>query len=120
LADDLFEAEPLARELVDLGLKRSFRTAQTVLTFVDRTIEAIGSSNFGLDQTPDPHLGHERPGLVTLWKPVEAGLDETEDGEEQQDWISEPERRMAEKIARQVKALIGSFQLVKGTARKEI
>src|SRR5690606_28167042 len=85
LADDLFEAEPLARELVDLGLKRSFRTAQPVLTFVGRTIEVIGSSNFGLDQTPDPHLGHERPGLVTLWKPVEAGLDETEDGEEQQD-----------------------------------
>jgi len=107
-----------ARELQELGLGRSYRTAQAVLTFVDKAIGAIGHANFGLDGVPEAHVGHERPGLVVLWKPVEAGLDEAEDGDEPQDWISEPERRMADKIAAQVRALVGSFQLVKGEARK--
>ena len=108
-----------ARELVDLGLGRSYRTAQSVLTFVDEAIEAIGPANFGLEEAPERHVGDDkRPGLVALWKPVEAGADEGEDGDEPQDWISEPERRMADKIAAQIKALIGSFQLVKGEPRK--
>lgn len=108
-----------ARMLQELGLGQSFRTAHTVLEFVDRTIEAIGPTNFGLRDAPEPHEGdRKRPGLVVLWKPVEAGSDDSEDSDEPQDWISEPERRMADKIAVQVKALIGSFQLVKGEPRK--
>jgi len=107
-----------ARELQELGLGRSYRTAQSVLTFVDRAVEAIGPGNLGLDSAPDPHLGDQRPGLVTLWKPVEAGPDEAEEEDEPPNWISEPERRMADKIAAQVKALIGSFQLAKGEPRK--
>jgi ATP-dependent helicase/nuclease subunit A len=117
-ASDL--APPIdARPLVDLGLGRSYRTTQSVLTFVDKAIGSIGPANFGLEHAPEPHLGDEkRPGLVALWKPVEAGADQGEEGEEPQDWISEPERRMADKIAAQVKALIGSFQLVKDKKRK--
>jgi ATP-dependent helicase/nuclease subunit A len=107
-----------ARELRELGLGRSYRTAQSVLSFVDKAVETIGHRNLGLDNPPDPHVGDDRPGLVSLWKPVEAGLDEAEEADEPANWISEPERRMADKIAAQVKALIGGFQLVKGGPRK--
>src|SRR5690606_24319582 len=112
-------ANVAARELRDLGLGQSFRTAHAGLEFVDKAIEAIGPAQFGLRETPEAHEGdRKRPGLVVLWKPVEAGADEGEEGDEPQDWISEPERRMADKIAAQVKALVGSFQLVKGEPRK--
>jgi ATP-dependent helicase/nuclease subunit A len=105
------------RELVELGLGRSYRTAQPVLDFVDRAIGAIGPANFGLSAAPDPHLGDQRPGLVTLWNPVSSRPEDEEDGEGPETWLSEPERRMADKIAAQIKALIGSFALVKGEPR---
>src|SRR5690606_24734160 len=119
MAEDLREPEPFARPLVDLGLGRSYRTAQSVLTFVDEAIEAIGPANFGLKEDPEAHLGDiARPGLVALWKPIEPGIDEAEEGDEPPTWITEPERRMADSIAAQVKALIGRFQLMKGEPRK--
>ena len=105
-----------ARELQDLGLGRSYRTAQSVLTFVDDAIEAIGHGNFGLDRKPEPHIGDERPGLVTLWAPVPGHPDEVEDGGEDgpEIGVSEPERRMAEKIALQIRQMWdGGFPLVK-------
>ncbi len=108
-----------ARELRDLGLGRSYRTAQSVLTFVDEAIEAIGYGNFGLDRKPEPHIGDERPGLVTLWAPVPGHPDEVEsEGEDGPEiGVSEPERRMAEKIALQIRKMWdGGFPLVKDKA----
>ncbi|WP_120075548.1 double-strand break repair helicase AddA [Aurantiacibacter odishensis] len=108
-----------ARELQDLGLGRSYRTAQSVLTFVDDAIEAIGHGNFGLDRKPEPHIGDNRPGLVTLWAPVPGHPDEAEDGGEDgpEIGVSEPERRMAEKIALQIRQMWdGGFPLVKDKA----
>ena len=116
-----------ARELVELGLGRSYRTAQPVLDFVDAAIAAIGPASFGLDHTPERHIGDDRPGLVTLWQPVRAqdgdDADEEESGnsdaaEGPEAWLSAPERRMAERIARQIKALIGHYPLVKGHERR--
>jgi ATP-dependent helicase/nuclease subunit A len=109
-----------ARELVDLGLGRSYRTAQPVLDFVDAAISAIGPANFGLDGAPDPHVGDRRPGLVTLWQPVLSRPgDEDDDSEEgPEGWLSAPERRMADKIADQIKALIDHYPLVKGEERR--
>lgn len=107
-----------ARPLQDLGLGRSYRTSQPVLEFVDRAIAAIGPTNFGLDRAPEPHIGFERPGLVTLWQPVNARPDDEEDPEGPEAWLSEPERRMANRIAEQVKAwLHNGFPLVKGQPR---
>lgn len=102
-----------ARELVELGLGRSYRTAQPVLDFVDGAIEAIGPANFGLKESPERHVGEQRPGLVTLWNPVNSRPDDEEDGEGPESWLSEPERRMADRIAEQVKRMIGHFPLVK-------
>jgi ATP-dependent helicase/nuclease subunit A len=112
------------RDLLDLGLDQSFRTARPVLEFVDRAIALIGPARFGLKTPPDPHRGEDRPGLVTLWRPIGAeasddgDLDEgTDEGEE--GWLSRPDRRLAEKIALQVRAwLDDGFSLAKGGLRR--
>ncbi len=107
-----------ARELLDLGLGQSFRTAQKVLSFVDGAIAAIGHTRFGLQEEPEPHIGDERPGLVTLWQPVTSTADDAVEEEGEQTWVSSAERRMAGKIARQVKAWLDhGFPLVKGRHR---
>jgi ATP-dependent helicase/nuclease subunit A len=111
--------EPIeARELVDIGLGRSYRTSEAILQFVDEAIEAIGIESFGLDRHPGRHQGDARPGLVTLWKPVTARAEDEDDEDGPEGWLPGSERRMADKIAAQVKALIGSFQLVKGEPRQ--
>lgn len=115
-------ANTLPRELVDLGLGRSYRTAQVVLDFVDAALGAIGHEAIGLDRRPDPHKGDQRPGQVVLWEPVAADAEEPQaasgDDEELGDWFSEPERRMADRIARQVRQWIETgFPLVKGGER---
>ncbi len=108
-----------ARELRNLGLGRSYRTAQSVLSFVDDAIDAIGYDKFGLKERPEPHIGDDRPGLVTLWAPVPGHPDEVEEeGEDGPELgISEPERVMAEKIAMQIRKMWdGGFPLVKDKA----
>ncbi|MBO9517278.1 MAG: double-strand break repair helicase AddA [Porphyrobacter sp.] len=107
----------VARELVELGLGRSFRTSQPVLDFVDAAIRAIGPENFGLRDVPERHVGHERPGLVTLWNPVNSRPDDEDDSEGPETWLSAPERRMADKIADQIKSMIGRFALAKEGGR---
>jgi ATP-dependent helicase/nuclease subunit A len=108
------------RSLRELGLGRSFRTAQHVLDFVDAAIGAIGRANIGLDDTPEPHIGDSnRPGLVTLWHPVrrDETADEATDGEEE-GWLPPSDRLMADKIADQVKQWIEKgHPLAKGTHR---
>ena len=93
-----------ARELVDLGLGRSYRTAQPVLDFVDAAIRAIGPAQFGLAENAGEHRGFDNPGLVTLWQPVPGAVSDSADSDDPDgpDWISEPERRMADRIADQI------------------
>ncbi|WP_347303879.1 double-strand break repair helicase AddA [Croceibacterium sp. TMG7-5b_MA50] len=110
-----------ARELVELGLGRSYRTAQPVLDFVDAAIGLIGHESMGLDRPTTPHVGDERAGMVTLWRPVTAQPGEEdepdEEGEGGEGWLSAPERRMADRIAAQIKGMIGTYPLVKGKPR---
>jgi len=123
-ARDLRGAER-ARSLRELGLDESFRTGQPVLDFVDRAIAAIGWKSFGLAEEPEPHLGAARTGHVALWRPVgyRDEADELADAEEEPDegqegWLSRPERRLAENIARQVRAwLDAGYVLSKGGKR---
>jgi ATP-dependent helicase/nuclease subunit A len=112
MAAQLREPDPGARELRDVSLGQSYRTAQSVLDFVDAAIEAIGFESVGLSEY-HRHVGQDRPGLVTLWKPVTSRPDDEEGDEGPESWLSEPERRMADKIAAQIKAMIGHFPLAK-------
>jgi ATP-dependent helicase/nuclease subunit A len=114
----LAQNDPDARPLQELGLGRSYRSAQPVLDFVDDAIEAVGASAFGLTGSPGEHAGEARPGLVALWQPVSARADEDDEDEGPETWLSEPERRMADRIAAQVKQwLDDGFPLVKGRER---
>jgi len=110
--------------LVELGLEQSFRTAAPVLAFVDQMIAHVGPASFGLPQLPDQHEGQNRPGHVVLWRAV-GSTEESEDAEEAaeegaENWLSRPEREMADRIARQVKQWIDTgFPLVKGRKAEE-
>lgn len=123
LARDTRSNAPIAlRSLRELGLGRSFRTAQHVLDFVDAAIGAIGRTNIGLDDIDEPHIGDaNRPGLVTLWNPVRGNEAEdtasSAEGEEQ-GWLQPSDRLMADNIARQVKAWLDhGHPLAKGEHR---
>ena len=105
---------PDPRYLREYGLGQSFRTADNVLDFVDEAIAAIGSAELGLDREAEPHDGQDRPGLVTLWNTVHAdsGMDE---GEADDSWLGKHDRKLADRIARQVKRWMDDgFPLVKG------
>ena len=130
IAEDI-RANFQAQKLLDLGLDRSFRTGQPVLDFVDSALGEIGHDRFGLDKPAERHQGAERPGLVTLWRPVGQVVDGGEEegdpgdaapdeaGEEgaPQGWLSRPERLLADRIARQVRAWLDEgFPLFKDAA----
>ncbi len=120
MADAADNAEGLrdridARPLRSLNLGQSYRTAQPVLDFVDQAIDRIGFEEFGLTEHPGEHVGQKRTGEVVLWNPVSAQPDDEDDAEGSDTWLSEPERRMADKIAGQVTAwLDDGYPLVKG------
>lgn len=120
MADELREPDPDLRELQQYELGRSYRTAQDVLDVVNEAIAAIGPASFGLEKAPDRHEGDtRRPGLVTLWEPVPASpADDDTDSDDPMEWLSEPERRMADRIAAQVKRWLDEgYPLVKGERR---
>lgn len=107
----------------DLDLGHSFRTADIVLGFVNRMIGMLGFAEFGLDKDPAPHVGAQRPGLVTLWPPVAPdkaeAQDEEDDEGENRDWLPRHDTLLAERIANQVQRWLTDdpFVLAKGTRR---
>ncbi|UAB76924.1 double-strand break repair helicase AddA [Erythrobacter sp. SCSIO 43205] len=113
----------------ELDLGRSFRTAMPVLDFVNRAMDVIGHYAFGLTKPSEPHVGDDRPGLVTLWNPVKAAengetADHNEEDEREQDWLPAHDTQMAEKIAQQVSRWVNPrnpnyepFVLEKGVRR---
>ncbi|WP_324698981.1 double-strand break repair helicase AddA [Novosphingobium sp. RL4] len=127
---DMLRSGIAARPLMELGLDRSFRTAQHVLDFVDQAISGIGHASFGLDRPAGRHVGQERPGYVALWKPVSEQIGEDDDEPledddndgQQPNWLSRPDRQMAERIAQQVREWLDpsgpGFTLNKGSPRR--
>ncbi|MBU6394892.1 MAG: double-strand break repair helicase AddA [Sphingomonadales bacterium] len=118
-------ADP-GKALLPLRLGRSYRTAHSVLAFVDRAIAAIGPERFGLPEAPERHDGDkDRPGLVTLWKTVGGAADDEDEAlsgegdEGTETWLSRPDRVMADQIALQVRQWLDQgFPLHKGGPRR--
>lgn len=105
------------RTLQELGLGSSFRTAQAILEFVDRAIGRIGHESLGLASPAEPHVGQDRPGLVTQWRVV--GIEDGLEDEGDEGWLARSDRQLADRIARQVRRWIDDgFPLVKGGARR--
>jgi ATP-dependent helicase/nuclease subunit A len=116
------------RELQDLPLGESFRTARQVLEFIDMAIDRIGPASFGLGGDSVRHVGQERPGQVVLWQAVGSKADDTGAANDNADegsegWLDRADRQLADRIARQVRDWLDrGFGLVKdqpaGTARR--
>lgn len=110
-----YTARSVQLEVAPLRLRHSFRTLPNVLEAVDRVFERPDLRLGVLEEdTPVGHLTAraEGGGLVTLWPP----LRETEEQVDPDNWPTEPPlqqtqsaaRRVAEKIAREIKGWIDS------------
>lgn len=108
-AGDGFEEriDAAGSELRKLTLSQSFRSTEPVLDFVNSVISISGPESFGIEDDIDDHYSDKRKvGLVELLSPVSAKEGEGGDAEDEEDWISDEKRRLAESLADHAKALI--------------
>lgn len=109
----------------DLSLDESFRSTPAILEAVDATVAALGADALGLGQ---PHTvrhdsANRYPGVVGLLRPVSAVA--TEGDEEQddaapdgaEDWLSDHDRLLAERIAIQIKAWLDAGVMLESKGR---
>lgn len=92
--------------LARLSLTHSFRSTAPVLEFVDAAVAALPEPGMGTDT--ELHASRvDGPGTVMLWPPVVAGGDP----EDEESWVDDATREVANRIARQIKAWIGTLAL---------
>lgn len=97
-------------ELNRLTLSQSFRSTAPILDFVNAVIEETGAENFGVSRDIEAHYS-EKPqiGLVELLEPISAnsdGQDQQPSSDDEEDWIGDEKRALAEKLAEHARALI--------------
>ncbi len=97
-------------ELNRLTLSQSFRSTAPILEFVNAVIEETGAENFGVSGDIEAHYS-EKPqiGLVELLEPISAnidGQDQETSSDDEEDWIGDEKRALAEKLAEHARALI--------------
>ncbi|WP_084579830.1 double-strand break repair helicase AddA [Sphingomonas azotifigens] len=108
LANIRSDYEVEARELESLSLTHSFRSTRPVLEFVDAAIGLLPAPGMGDLSDAETHASEvPGPGTVTLWPPVLAGGSEADE----EDWIGDATRALAVRIARQIKAWVGTLPL---------
>ena len=98
-------------ELKLLPLSQSFRSTAPILDFVNAVIGAVGPENFGINDAIEEHFSAKPAfGLVELLAPVSAATAADKsadtDSDDEEGWISNEKRLLAEKLADHVKALI--------------
>lgn len=119
---DHFErlATQAALPLHAVPLSESFRSTPAVLRVVDKVLERLGPQALGLREAVPEHLAArgELPGQVTLWPAVRdprwggEGADASEQG-----WMVEAESRMAQQIARQIRAWLNEPMMLAAKGR---
>lgn len=102
------------RRLQLYALADNFRSTPPILHMVDAVFETLGPGVMGIDEDIIHHRSAraDLPGRVVLWKPVsfgpgeagESGGDDSGDGDD--NWVDEPTRLFAEKLAAQVSGWI--------------
>lgn len=109
----------------DLSLDESFRSTPAVLEVVDATVATLGGDALGLPDTRAVrHVSaNPYPGIVGLLKPVSAAIADG-DGEEDdtapegaEDWLSDHDRLLAERIARQIRAWLDASAMLESKGR---
>lgn len=92
--------------LARLSLTHSFRSTAPLLEFVDAAVAALPEPGMGTET--EVHASRvEGPGTVTLWPPVVAGGDP----EDEESWVDDATREVANRIARAIKGWIGTLVL---------
>jgi ATP-dependent helicase/nuclease subunit A len=115
LGDDDWPLHERGLPMHQLSLVQSFRSTKPVLEFVDAAVAAIPEPSLGAFEAPEPHRSEVAgPGTVTLWPPVIAGGD----ADDEENWVDEPVRELAKKIARAVKAWLADPAQVKRNGRR--
>ncbi len=95
--------------LHDLDLAQSFRSTEAVLDLVNRLVDDLGATAFGLDRDIPRHLTKRagQAGRVILLPPTREALpdedDTAEETEGEENWVSGHERLHAQMLARQVR-----------------
>ncbi len=123
-AKDDFKARALAfaHEFHDLSLDESFRSTPAVLEVVDACIAHLGAEALGLPPLAVHHESRNRyPGVVTVLKPLSAGVagmeDAAQEAEGEEDWLSDQDRALAERIARQIRAWLDEPMMLESKGR---
>lgn len=123
-AKDDFKARALAVDHAfhDLSLDESFRSTPAVLEVVDACIDHLGPEALGLPPLIVHHESRNRyPGIVSVLKPLSAGLTDAEyagqEAEGEEDWLSDQDRALAERIARQIKAWLDDGMMLASKGR---
>lgn len=124
-ARDHFRARAYAAEHAfhDLSLDESFRSTPAVLEVVDACVDAIGPEALGLPEGAVHHDSRNRyPGRVALLKPVsavpmEGDASEDIEAEGAEDWLSDQDRLLAERIARQIKGWLDDGMMLASKGR---
>ncbi|MCW3837868.1 double-strand break repair helicase AddA [Sphingomonas canadensis] len=107
---DAFDDPRRAAPLDTLSLTHSYRSTRPVLEFVDNAIGALPPDALGAFSAIEPHGSRVAgPGSVALWPPIAAGQGDPEGDEEE--WVDDATRALARRIARQVKAWVGTLEL---------
>ncbi len=116
-------ADQAEHDFHDLSLDESFRSTPAVLETVDATVAALGVDAFGLPPQIVLHRSaNVFPGIVGLLKPVSAVPGNGEDDEEaepegEEDWFSDQDRMLAERIAGQIKAWLDTGRMLESKGR---
>lgn len=117
-------AEDAGHDFHDLSLDESFRSTPVVLDVVDAMVAALGADALGrLPAGTVAHFSANRfPGEVGLLKPVSAvshSDDEDDDAEPQgeEDWFTDQERLLADRIATQIKAWLDAGLMLESKGR---
>lgn len=123
-AKDDFKARALAvsHEFHDLSLDESFRSTPAVLEVVDACIDHLGAEALGLPPLAVHHESRNRyPGIVSVLKPISVGMadadDAAQEAEGEEDWLSDQDRALAERIARQIKAWLDEPMMLASKGR---
>ena len=91
-----------------LSLTHSFRSTRPVLEFVDAALAALPDPGLGAIAERETHASEViGPGTVTLWPLTVAGGS----AEDEEGWIADSTRALASRIAKQIKAWVGTLRL---------